>query len=142
MARDLKIREERPHRCRPQEGDHPDPDLPEAVGEHLGDDPSGVGWSDANAAALHEPAAEGEPLRAVVVAADRQDPVPCPGEPHQEAVEKADCLCGRDGPVVDVPRDQHRVGLFLVRDVRDPPQDVGLILDHTVLVHPLAQVKV
>ena len=95
-----------------------------------------------DAAALHEPSAEGDALGGVVVPADDERLYPPPGELGEEGVEELYRLSGGDGFIVDIPGDEHRPGLLGLDDPADLPEDVFLILQHGELVDPLAKMEV
>ena len=95
-----------------------------------------------NVGPLQQTLAEGQPLGAVVVAADDEDGDLPRGKAAEKIVEEGHGLGGGDGLVVNVAADQHGVGLFVVDDAQDLEQDIFLVLDHGHLVDPLADVQV
>jgi len=65
-----------------------------------------------HAGQLEQAAAEAQPARGVVIAADQHDPRPGGVQPEQGVLAQLDGVHRGDGPVVDVPRDQHHVHLL------------------------------
>ena len=72
-------------------------------------------------------AGEGQALGRIVVAGDQHHRDPQLGQCRQHPAEKPDRLAGRRAPVVYVPRDHHRVGLFLLRQLQKFRHPMALI---------------
>ena len=95
-----------------------------------------------NAASLHEPPPEGQPLRGIVIAADDKNLQFPGGQFPEKPVKKLHRLPGGYGFIVDIPGQQHCLGLFFVYDPQDFLQNEGLVLQHRKFVDPLSQVQV
>ena len=91
---------------------------------------------------LHQPGAEGQPLRGVVVAADDQHGQLPPGQTAEKAVKQGHRLGRGHAFVIHVPGDEQGVRPLPVHDLQGPVQDIGLVLQHRDLADPLAQVQV
>ena len=96
---------------------------------------------------LHHASAESQPFRGVVIAADRQNfqilpVITPPGQAEQKIVKYLYRLGAGDRFVVYVPGNQNRVRLFRVHNAENFPQNVRLIVQHTELVQPLAQMQI
>ena len=115
-----------------------------AVGVLQGDgaDLAGVYRGQVDAAVPHQPAAKGQPLGAVMVAADDEYLGVQPGQAYQELVKQLHGRGGRHGLVIDVPGQQHPIRALLLDPAQGLLQDMGLILQHGETVDPLAQVQV
>lgn len=139
---DLLVGEHAAHVGGLQKGEQVDADRAELVGQGEGDRFAAVDRGDVDAAALHQPSAEGHALRGVVVSADEEDLEPPFRQTHQKIVQKRHRLRGGDGFVIHVPRDQDPVRLFPVDPVQDAVQNVLLVLQHGEITDPLAQMQV
>ena len=91
-----------------------------------------------HAALVHEAAAEGQPLRGVVVAADKIHLQLPPGKLHQELVQQRHGFRRRHGFIVDVSGDEYPVRCLPVDDLQNLPEDIALIVQHGKAVDPLA----
>ena len=98
-------------------GKHVNVHRPESVGQGDRLDLPAVDRRHMDAAGVHEPPAESNALRGIVVAADDKDLGSQPGEPHQEIVEQLHRLRRRHGFVVDVPGNQDGIRGFLLNNL-------------------------
>ena len=142
VALDLRVREPAAHVRGLQKRQQPQVHRPDFVAQHDGRDRAAVDRRDVDAAAAHDPPAEGEPLRRVVVAADEQHWHAARAQLGQKSVEQLDGLGRRHGLVVYVACDQHAVRPLVVQDRENLTQDICLILQHRKAVDPLAEVQV
>ena len=107
-----------------------------------GDHPAVIDGGDVDAPLCHEPSAEGQALRGIVVAADEEDLEVPPSQPDQKVVQQGHRLGGGHRLVVDVPGDEHGVRRLPIHDPEDLVENIPLVLQHGVLIDPLAQVQV
>ncbi len=75
---------------------------------------------------VEQVAAEPEPPRGIVVAADQHDPRAGVVQPVQGVLAQLDGVHRRHGPVVDVPGDQDRVHLLRAHGIHQVIQEGGL----------------
>ena len=142
VALDLRVREPAAHVRGLQKRQQPYGYGAEFVAQHDGRDRAAVDRRDVDAAAVHDPPAEGEPLRRVVVAADEQHWHAARAQLGQKSVEQLDGLGRRHGLVVHVARNQHAVRPLIVQNGEDLPQNICLIFQHRKAVDPLAEMQV
>ena len=134
----LRLRKESPDMDRLQEGQQIDLHRAVPVCQPERSHPAVIHRGQMDAAALHQPPAEGEAFRGVVVAADEEHLITALRKTHQEIIQQRHRLGGRHRFVVDVPGDQNAVRTLLLDDLQDLGQDMLLILQHGKLVDPLA----
>ena len=77
-----------------------------------------------------------------MVAADDEDVRVQGGKLRQEKVKKLHRFGGRNRFIVNIPGDQHGVGLLFPGHPEDPGEDVFLVGDLGKSVDPLAEVQV
>ena len=77
-----------------------------------------------------------------MVAADDEDGEVPLCQAAEKLVKQRYRLGGWDRLIVDVPGDDHRVGLFLLNDADDLDQGAGLVVQHGDFIDPLADVQV
>ena len=142
IGADGGVREEPPYVGGLEEGQQEDLHRTVGVLQGKGGQRAVVYRGEVDAAAGHEAAAEGHPLRGVVVSADEEYLKMPPGQLHQEFVQQCHCLGGGDGLVVDVSGDEHAVRRLAVRNVQDFFENIALVLQHGKSVDPLAQMQV
>ena len=90
-----------------------------------------------HAAPRHQPAAERDALRGVVVAADDERVRHTVRQLHQKIVQQRDRFGRRDGLVVHVARDEHAVRPVGIRILHHLRQHGALIGNHRKSVHNL-----
>ena len=95
-----------------------------------------------NTAALHQAFAEGEALRAVVVAADDKHLQLPLCQAAEEIIKEGHRFRGWDCFIIDVAGNQHGGGMFFIDDLQNLQQNVLLIVDHGDLIDTLADVQV
>ena len=97
---------------------------------------------DVDAAGLQQPVAEGQPLGAVVVAADEEGMELALCQAAEKVVKQRDSLGGGDAFVVHISGNQHGLRLLGIDNLQNLQQDVFLVFQHGDFVEPLAQVQV
>jgi hypothetical protein len=131
-----------PHGGRLHEREQMDADFPIAVLQRYLQGLSPIHRRYIYASPPHQLAAEGNPLRGVMVAADRQDLLPQIRQPGEEPVEHLHGLRGGHRLVIDVPRYEHRIHLLPLRYLQNLVQDIFLILCHGKLVDALSDMQI
>ena len=101
-----------------------------------------IDGGDVDPSRVQQARAEGETLRAVVVAADQQHRKAARGKLHKKIVEQCDGLVGGNALVVDVACEQNGVGPLRVGEFQNLPEDIRLIVQHGNFIDPLADVQV
>ena len=141
IGRDLFV-EEAADRRRLDEGKHVNGHFPVFVFQEERPDLPVIDRRQMDAARVHQPRSEGDPLRRIVVAADDEHFQLSLRELHEKLVEQLHRLGGGDGFVVDIPREDDRVRRLAVDDIDNLLEDVLLIFDHGKLVDPFPQMKI
>ena len=95
-----------------------------------------------HAARRHEPRAERDALRRIVVAGDGEHRNVPPGQLGKERIEKLDRLGARHGAVVNIARKQHRIRRFFVRQAENFIENVCLIFHQGKLVHTSSEMEI
>ena len=93
-------------------------------------------------APVQKAGAERDSLRRVVVPADDEDLQISSCEIVQEVVKQLNSLGRRNGLVVDVARQDHRIRFLPFDNVQDFFQNIPLIFQHAEFVDPLSQMQV
>ena len=94
------------------------------------------------AALFHEPATEGDTFRRIMVPAQHERAHLPRGKFHQKIVKHRDRLGRRHRLVVNVARDQHRIGLFALHSLQNARQYIPLLAEHRMLAHNFTNVQV
>ena len=123
-------REAGPDIHRPHERQHPHVDLAFAVGERDRCEFPVVDLGHVHAALFHEPPAESDTLRRIVVPAQYERAHFSRGKFHQKIVKHRDRLGTRHRLVVNVTRNQHRIGLLAVHSLQNARQYTPLLIEH------------
>ena len=89
-----------------------------------------------------QPSAEGQALGGIVVAADEKDRDLLPGQGGEKVVQQGHSLGRRQGAVIDVPGNEHRIRLLLPGNVQDLPENIPLILQQGDIIKAFADVQV
>ena len=125
-----------------EEGEQPEIHFPMVIAQGYRCHMAVIHWGNMDTAQFQQASGEGQPLGAVVIAADDQHRNLPFGQTAEKIVEQSHCLGRGDALVIDISGDQHRVGLFVVDDLQNLQQDVFLIFDHGDFIDPLADVQV
>ena len=125
-----------------EEGKQPEVDGAVFIPEGDGLDVPAEHRGEVDAAGVHQTAAEGQTLRAVVVPADDEHRKLSLGQLAEKIVKHRDGLPGGDGFVIDVPADQQGLGLLFIEDIQDLPEDQHLLRQHGHFVNPLTKMQV
>ena len=95
-----------------------------------------------NAGTFHQPAAESQPFRTVMVATDGIYLHLQLRQPAQKFVKQSNRFRRRNTFVVNITAEQDGICFFFLDDAKDLLQNVCLILHHGDFVDPLSDVQV
>ena len=95
-----------------------------------------------DSALLDQSPGKGHALRRVVVAADDKNLHPTFHQPDQKIVQQSDRLRGGHRLVIEIPGQNHCIRAFLIDNIDDFCQDIGLILQHAELIDSLSQMQI
>ena len=104
--------------------------------------PACIDGGEVYSAGVHDPVAEGDALRRIVVAAYHYHSLPGLLKPCKEIVEEADRLLGGHGAVKDIPGDEADIGLFALRGLHNFCEHDFLVLKQGTLIDADSQMQV
>ena len=142
VALDFLIREVAAHVGRLDERQHVDADRSVPILQHNRLHLPVIDRGQMHAAPVQKPGAERDSLRRVVVPADDEDLKILSCEIVQEVVKQLHGFGRRNGLVVNVARQDHRIRFLPVDDVQDFFQNIPLVFQHAEFVDPLSQMQV
>ena len=92
-----------------------------------------------DSALFHHASSVGDALSGVMIAAYDKNLQPSSDKRDQEIIEQIDRLHRRNGLVINIPGNDHRIGMVSVDQFNDLFQYVFLVIQHGVSVHTLPQ---
>ena len=142
IAFDGFLREKLADMNRLQEGQQPEMYLSKGIRQGDWLEVPVVNLRNMDTAALHQAAAEGQPFRAVVVAADDQHRKAAFGQTVEKIIKKGDGLGRGNAFVIHIPGNQQGVRLHSIDDPENLGKNIFLVIQHGDFVDPLSKVQV